>query len=791
MSRGLKRSILLVGIAVPLLALAGLTGLDRIRRGPDFGGERSISGLDAPVRIVRDSLGVPHVWAESQADALFAQGYLHVRDRLWQMEMFRRIVEGRLSELFGHGTVEADRFLRTLGLGRAARQGAEALEPDVRRLVEAYAAGASAAIRGWEGPLPPELLVLRARPEAWSPALVIGIEKLMAWDLTAYDQALELAAAHRRLGPERYRWIAPSYPEWAPTILDGGAVPGTVANRRSGPVFVPDTTLLAAAAVPEGARPFLAAASAVRASNSWVVGGGRSRSGRPLLANDMHLGLDAPNLWYLMALHAPGLDVVGMTIPGAPGVVAGRTRGVAWGFTNAYVDDADFFVERVDPTDTTRYLAPGGSRPFETRTEVIRVRGADPDTIRVRSTRHGPVLSAVESRAGEDLLAFQWVAHRPSTTAGALIRMNRSGAAAELVDALSSFDTPHQNVVFADTSGAFGYWMAGRVPLRADGTAPVLPVPGWNGEHDWTGFLDFRDHPHVLNPNAGFVVTANNRQARDSVSELISGGLWGDPYRAMRILERVSGVERHDTASMRRIQLDVRSAFARRHRPAAVRAFRRAGLDSAATALDAWDLASVTGSREATLFYAWVDALRSGLRRLLYGDEDDGYVPLRTVPRLLEGEIPDSSDLAAAAASRAMGTAGGRAWGEVHRLVLDHPLRGVPVVGRLFGFGKGPLPREGAHHTVNVAEFGVGPPFRVRTGPSQRHVSDLAAPDGGGFFVLPGGQSGFPGSRHAWNQLALWSEGRLWRLPLEREAVEARGVETLILRPSDPASPLP
>lgn len=793
MSARLRRLGLTAAVAVPLLAMAGAVGLDRLRSGPGAQeGERTVAGLDAPVEILRDSLGVPHVWARSEADAHYAQGYLHARDRLWQMEMFRRTVEGRLSELFGEETVEADRFLRTLGFRRAAEAGAEALDSEVRRLVEAYVRGVRTAVRGWEGPLPPEFLVLRARPGEWSVPLVVGVEKLMAWDLTAYDQSLDLATARRRLGSETYRrWIAPAYPEWAPTILGEsvGGVDASGGRPEAGTSRAPRVSegVLGAAAVPAAARPFLAAASAVRASNSWVVGGERTRSGEPLLANDMHLALDAPNLWYLVGLHAPGLDVVGMSIPGAPGVVAGRSRGVAWGFTNAYVDDADLFVERIAPGDSTRYLAPGGSRPFRTRREVIRVRGSSADTLVVRSTRHGPVLNPVESRAGSEVLAFRWVAHEPATTAGAVFEMNRARSADEFVRALSGFGDPHQNVVFADTAGTIGYWLAGRIPLRAGGTPPVLPVPGWTGEHDWTGYLPFEEHPHVLDPDEGFVVTANNRQSRGPVSDLVSGGHWAAPYRAIRIRRRISERERHDAGSMRRIQLDVRSAFARRHRAAAVEAFRRAGLDSAATVLRAWDLRATEASGEASLFYAWIEWVRRGLRERLYG-AGTGYVPMRAVTRLLDAGSSRFPELEASAARRALEDVRGRRWGELHRLILEHPLRGAPVIGSLFGFGRGPVPRRGSHYTIDVAGFSGGPPFVVRTGPSQRHVSDLSDPAGSGSFVLPGGQSGFPGHRHAWDQLSLWREGRLWTLPLEREVVESRTAGRLILSPEGATS---
>jgi penicillin amidase len=544
-----------------------------------------------------------------------------------------------------------------------------------------------------------------------------------------------------------------------------------------------DARLVAAARVPESARSFLRAASIVRASNAWVVGPERSASGRPLLANDMHLGLRAPTLWYLVGLHAPGLEVVGMSLPGTPGVIAGHGRAVAWGFTNASLDDTDLFRERVDPIDTTRYLIPGGSEPFRVRQEEIRVRGrAEPVTVRVRETRHGPVIGDVEARAGGELLALRWVALDASTTPAALLAMNAAASAGTFVEALRGFVDPHQNVVFADTAGVWGYWMAGRVPRRRGGTPPLLPVPGWTGEHDWDGYLGFDEHPHALSPPAGVVVTANHRQTRAPVGARISDGAWTEPYRALRILELLEGRELHDAGTMAAIQLDVGSAFVNRHRAAAESAFREAGLDVEAGALEAWDGRATLEDTATGLFHAWFGRLRTALSEELYG-RSDGFVPRAAVERaLVEGRFPGETLRGAARAAR--DDTAGRPWGELHRLWLDHPLADVPVVGSLFGFGRGDLPREGGPHTVNVAGFdGRGVSFRVYDGPSQRHVVDLADPDGSGGFILPGGQSGFPGSPHHMDQLPRWARGELVPLPLERTAVEARTVTRLRLVP--------
>lgn len=751
------------------------------------------------MEIVRDSLGVPHVWAGSLADAVFAQGYLHATDRLWQLEMFRRVAQGRLSELFGEETLDADRFLRTLGLARAGRE--TAVSGRTRALVETYVRGVNAAMAGWRGLLPPEFVLLRAGFETWELEHSLAIEKIMAWDLSQYGVSMSLAGARATAGDEAVVELLPSYPDWGVTILqDGpvaradGGVPGDAAvsasrvrDLRTGGLLPPAVSadLIASARMPAAARTALEAASIVRASNSWVVGGSRTATGMPLLANDMHLSLDHPNIWYLIGLHAPGLDVVGQSLPGAPGVIAGHTAGIAWGFTNAMVDDSDFFIERVDPADGTRYLTPEGSEPFRVREESIRVRGRDqPVRMVVRETRHGPVMTSVDPVPGGELLSYRWGAHDPSTTFDGILAMNLANSAGELIAALALFTSPYQNVVFADTAGDFGYQLAGAVPLRRSRRPPLLPVPGWTGEHDWTGTLPYERNPRLLNPAAGFIATANNRQSRDSLSLVISPNRWEDPYRAQRITELIEARNDHDAESMRAIQLDVRSAFIARYRDQAGSAFRREGLDSLAAALEAWDGRATVESTEATLFHAWAEALGSALRARFHGEAGGtGYFPQYMVGRALDAGGASVDSLAGQAALEAT-EASGRPWGQVHLLRISHPFQDVPLIGGLLGFGRRDLPRPGDDYTVDAAPFeGSVPPFEVTAGPSQRSVTDLRDLGRGGGFILPGGQSGRPANRHSWDQLERWRQGELWRLPLDRSEVEARTVSRLRLLP--------
>lgn len=775
--------------------------LAQVRSGPGLPtGEETVAGLEGPVEILWDSVGVPQIWAGSVEDLFFTQGWVHAHHRLWQMEMFRRVARGRLSEVFGETTLATDRFLRTLGLHRAARATAEALDPETRGGVEAYVAGVNARMASLER-LPPEFMILGIEPEPFTVDDVTAIEKILAWDLSVYQSSLDQARAWRELGPEGWRIVRPRTPRFGPTIeMDpvpdslrvGHAGDGPMEPTVPAPLPLPDggevlatldPALLASAAVPGEAVPWMEAASVSRASNAWVVGPSRSASGKPLLANDPHLSLDHPNIWYLVGLHAPGIDIVGTSVAGMPGILLGHTPGVAWGFTNASLDDMDLFVERVDPADSTRYLTPGGSEPFVVHREEIRVKGRDdPEPLLVRETRHGPILTPVEARAGGDLLALRWVAHEVSHAQRALRGLLRVGSADALLAVLRDQDVAHQNVVFADTAGVWGYWMSGRIPVRPGGRARILPVPGWTGEGDWQGYHPFDDHPHQVEPDRGFIATANNRHSWAPISWAVSDDEWRPPFRAMRITEVLEAGRAFDVDDMAALQFDVVSAYARRYLPAAVAAFRGAGLDSAAAALAGWDGGHTISDTRAPLFHAWIGGLREPLRRLELG-RDEGFYPQAAVDARLEaGTLPDS--VGRAAARQALDLVRGRAWGDVHTLTLDHPLASVPMLRRLMGFGRRELPRRGGPSTVDVARMASPlPPWTVRAGASHRHVVDLADPDRTGRFVIPGGQSGWPGDPRTMNLLDEWEEGRMVPIPLSRAGAELRRSARLMLRP--------
>ncbi len=436
-----------VGVILVLLAVlaAGMLLWYRQASQPDHEGRVVVQGIGAPIDIRRDAAGVPTIFATRETDVLFGLGFAHAQDRLWQIDFNRRVAQGRIAELLGPKALEADKFLRTLGVYRTAQQVAQHLDPDTRALVDAYAAGINAALAARSGPLPPEFLLTRAPPPApWTAADSVAWAMMMAWDLSSMSYRNELSRLRLalKLTKAEIDEFRPPYPGEEPL-----ATADYVELYRQLGLRAP----AAAAFQQELSRLALAHTSAGFGdgegigSNNWVVAGSRTVSGWPLLANDPHLGLTTPSVWYFAQLHAPRLDVFGATLPGVPFVLLGRNRHVAWGLTDTGSDLQDLYLEQLDPNDSERYMTPDGYASFTTRSETIAVRGADAVTLVVRQTRHGPVLSgasaavdqALAANSGRFVLALRWTALEPvDHTLRAIRNMNRANNASEFAAAL-------------------------------------------------------------------------------------------------------------------------------------------------------------------------------------------------------------------------------------------------------------------------------------------------------------------------------------------------------------------
>ncbi len=511
---------LVAGFAVLLLVLAGGLYLYLRSSLPQTEGRIEVRGPRATIRIERDADGIPLITAQDDDDVAFGLGFAHAQDRLFQMELQRRYAAGRLAEIFGPDAVAVDKQMRVLGLYRAAEAEIPYLSPEVNRAFQAYAAGVNAFLASRHGALPPEFLLLRFSPEPWREADSLVWGKLIALQLDGnYRGELLRARMARTIPPADMAFLYPEYPKDAPTTL---AMMLPIYRRLAlGRLYD---------ALPSAVGPHYA-------SNNWVVDGKHSVSGKPLLANDPHLGFGAPGFWYLARLKTPGREITGGTVAGVPVVVIGHNDHIAWGFTTTTSDVEDLFVEKVDPSDPGRYLTPGGSAPFETRAEKIIVRGAPPVDFSVRATRHGPVLSDALPAGAADrgyVLALSATFLTPKDrSAEALWYADRATDWPSFRAAWRSFVGPMTNIVYADDSGTIGFIAPGLVPIRGKGEG-WMPAPGWTGEYDWQGFIPFDKLPSAVNPPSGHFVSANNKIVPDSYPYFLSRD-WDLPNRAERI----------------------------------------------------------------------------------------------------------------------------------------------------------------------------------------------------------------------------------------------------------------
>ena len=781
---GRARRAVAVLLGLVLAAAVVLAGL-ALSTYPRRSGSVSVAGVAGRVTIVTDSHGVPAIRASSIADAMFGVGYAHARDRLWQMEFERRVAAGRLSEILGERTVPTDTFLRTVGFRRAAEEAwrVSALSPEVRRLLEAYAAGVNAFLAA-DRARPVELRLLRVPVEPWTPVDSLAWGKMMAWDLSRNaEDEIRLARYVDALGPERANELLPvnaadptilTGDEWEPRALSR---PPSHGSRRT--AHGPWQSLSATFALLE---PLGLEGGEGIGSNSFVVSGARSATGHPILANDPHLKLRAPAVWYLASVEAPGLSAAGATLPGVPFVILGRNARIAWGATSLEPDVQDLFVERTDPAHPGRYLHRGEWKPFATRVERIRVRGGAEVSVTVRESVHGPIVGAVLAGAlslGPEV-ALRWTGLDPDDrTAEAFYAIDRAASWNDFLAGVSLVHSAAQNFIYADRDGHVGYTSSGAMPVRprSDGRLPVSGA----GDDDWQGTVPFDDLPRVLDPPRGFLVTANNRATpRDPYAFGLS---WAPPYRAARITELLLAKPRLTPEDLRSVQRDLVSLQARElsallagTRPIDEPSREAMGL------LRGWDGEMAEDSAAAALYAAWYVELAA------MPQDELGVLP-RGATRgrfLLEALRGDSAwcddvrtprretcaDFRAATLSRAVAALRARLgtdpsrwrWGALHRLRIAHDVfSGVPVLRRAFDLEAG---RGGDGATVNVGAFTQDGAFRMSDGASYRQVIDLspggAAPPGGSGFALPGGQSGNVFDRRYRDLFPLWEKGELF-----------------------------
>lgn len=779
---------------------------------PRIDGSITVPRLKEAVDIVRDKEGVPHIFAESAGDAYFALGFVHAQDRLWQLEMNRRIASGRLAEILGPKALNTDRFLRTLGVRRNAEAILDSLNQETRQALEDYARGINTYLAAHSGPLPPEFLLTGApKPSPWHPADAIAWQTMMAWDLGAnWTQELLRMRLSQRLTLEQINQFLPPYP--------GDPVVPTQDYTQLYRKLSDVTDQLAAVAD-------IAPPSGIEGvgSNNWVLSGERSTSGKPLLANDPHLALAAPSLWYFAHLSAPGLNVIGATLPGIPGIVLGRTDRIAWGFTNTAPDVQDLYIERINPANPLQYQTPQGWSEFGRRTEIIKVKGGPDVELEVRSTRHGPVITGAlpvaakaPLAAEEYVLSFAWTAlQQDDRTIQAGIGFNRARNWSEFLKAAKDFGAPQQNIVYADVDGNIGFVAPGIVPVRRpeNDLKGLAPAPGWDSRYDWAGFIPFNGLPQAFNPPSQRVVTANEKIVGDAYPYFLTSE-WALPYRAKRIHALLDAQNKHDLKGFAAMQQDSLSLAAlellpvlRTVNPASERG--RKALEM----LRAWNGTMAVDSSAALIFNAW---MRDASRRIFtdelgeelmadYWEQRNAHQPMVNALKNTDGQSAWCKDARLSAGpaveacrrllSESLESAlsdleqhfgddmAGWEWGQAHIARAEHrPFGNVASLSAFFDIR---IPSPGDTYTVNVGRYSLrdeAEPFTNRHAAGLRALYDFADLENS-LFMHSTGQSGNALSPLYRNYTERWVEGGYITMRMDRAAIEKEKLGSLRLEP--------
>ncbi len=843
-------------VAVVLLLVATVVaGVVVVRDSfPQTDGDVALPGLDGKVEVLRDAHGIPQVYAGTSHDLFYAQGFVQAQDRFFEMDVRRHTTAGRLSEMFGESTLEVDKTIRTMGWRRVAEQELSRLSPETQAYLQAFSDGVNAYIHTHspsEMSLEYAVLGLQNQDyqvEDWSPADSVAWLKAMAWDLRGnMEDEIQRGLMSGSHTPDEIADLFPPYPyDRHRPIVDQGAVvdkvfeqnaTGSGTRKPSRPPLDPaaEHALGQVDAALRGMPSMLAGSGQGTdgiGSNGWVVDGDHSTTGKPILANDPHLGVSVPGIWYQMGLHCTTLsadcpfDVSGVTFSGLPGVVIGHNQQIAWGFTNLGPDVLDLYLEKVEGKS---YLYDGKQRPLQMRDEEIKVHGrAKPFRFTVRSTRHGPLLSDVSPQlstvganapAGADApdrgngyaVSIQWTALTPSNTADAVFELDKATDWQQFRAGAADFAVPSQNMVYADRAGNIGYQAPGRIPIRKSGNTGDYPALGWLKADDWTGkYVPFTALPSLLNPSDGFVATANQAVAGPEYPYYL-GDSWAYGYRSQRIADLLQRKARVSVADMSRIQLDTRNGFAPTFVPYLLKVFMPSDyLAGGQRLLNSWDYRQTPGSAAAayynavwrnTLALTFHDELKESvwpdgggrwfevMRRLLadptshWWDDVNTDGVIETRDDILQQAMADARDeLVRRQARRAVDWT----WGHQHQLDLENQTLGQSDIGLVrWLFNRGGYQVGGGDEIVDATKWNAAADdYHVTAAPSMRMVISLADLDKSRWVNLTG-VSGHAFSRHYVDQTKLWVDGRTLPWVSSRRAVQDAAEDTLTLRPEE------
>ncbi|WP_260471940.1 penicillin acylase family protein [Bacillus salinus] len=728
---------------------------------PATRGTITLSELENPVTVYRDENGVPHIEASNLHDLYVAQGFVTAQDRLFQMDLSRRQASGLLSEVMGEGLLERDKFFRTFGLRRAAEASYEIYSPKAKQILQWYADGVNAFMENEN--LPVEFTLAGYKPSEWTPIDSLTIGKYMAYDLGGHwtGQAFRHYLL-QNFSEDKALELFPTYPE------DGAL---NIEEIKLSSIDIAES--FAGAHIP----------NEYNGSNNWVVAGEKTESGLPLLADDPHLGLGTPSIWYETHLKSEDVNVSGVIFAGVPGIIVGRNDYIAWGVTNVGPDVQDLYIEKRNPDNPYEFLYKNTWEQAEVVKETIPVKDSEPVEYEIVITRHGPIFSEFAlPEASDTALALKWTGHMASTELEAVLEMNRATNWDEFKEALTYFHTPAQNFVFASTDGTIAYRANGLIPIREKGNS-IVPVPGWTGEYEWNGFIPWDELPTTVNPEEGFVATANNKVIGDSYPYHLSN-TWAEPYRQERIQEVLRSKDKLSVEDMKALQNDFYSKQAEQLLPVLLDELKAKQSEltdveqEAMELLAQWNYVEDVSLPQPLVFGIWMeeyvdylfeDRFPEDIYKLMEGEDlivadmivsaNNGDVSSWMSDKGgLEQVTVETYKIAVARSVEEQGSNPEKwQWGEFHQVYFDHPLSAIEPL-HLFFDPKGPVPMGGGQKTVGRAGWNEDTGI-VTHGAPWRTVVDLSDMTKSWNVVAPG-QSGHRLSRWYGDQIDEWTSGQ-------------------------------
>jgi penicillin amidase len=788
--KSFKRIITLILILIFVVLVVGVVFLNHLktRAVPDYNRDVDLENLEFPVTVIRDSLGIPQIYASNEEDLYRTVGYVMAQDRLWQMDLMRRITQGRLSEVLDPSLVNADQLFRALDFPGKSKLVLANTSPEILTALEAFSDGVNQYIDQHQKKLPFEFAMLGYKPDPWEPIHTANLIGYMAWDLSSgWNTDMALFKLQQVVSDSLFMELLPDMDYQRIPVF-----PEFMSSRRD--LELQSHVTDAIQIIEElGLQVF-------EASNNWAVSGEKSKTGMPILANDMHLGLMAPGVWYQMHQVVDGeLHVTGVALPGAPFIIAGHNEDIAWGMTNVAVDDLDFYLETINPADSNQYLLDGEWTDMIIVEEEIQKKGEDEPTIRTnRFTHRGPVVSQFRG-VTDKVISARWQGNEYSNELRSVFHLNRAANWSDFRDAVKTFNSVSQNIVYADRDGNIGLQTSAGVPIRREGG--ILVYPGDTSLYDWLGQVPFEELPYTYNPECGYVSSANNKTVDENYPYYI-GSWFSLPYRIGRIREMLEEKEKLGTDDFTRMLRDQTSAFAKLMTPVYLDALgdkMEGTYFQAQQILASWDHQMAASSSAALIFEIfWLE-----LNRALFHDElgDENYplmirnniIAKNLINRiritgssgwcdnvLTKDKLESFQDNIKLAFKQTVDTLTSQygsdpslwQWGDLHEFALMHPMGNVDIVDKLFKVNRGPYSIGGASHTVCPYSYPLGHSFIANHGASERHIFHTADWDLS-LSIIPTGASGVPASPHYLDQTSLYLENKYRKDLFSKVAVES------------------